>query len=816
MASEPGPNPTVAVVAGSPAALYCGRLLAGVGAEVTLIEPPGGDPTRNDPALFAAVAGGLSSRPVESGPRALDALVAGADLVVAGRDGPFGVGVADRDRWAAAAPGLVITVISPFGLTGPQAAWRSSDLVLLATSMWLHATGDPSREPLAVAGRFAELIPGLAAASASLMALRARDLTGRGQTVDVSQQEALLLCQPYLELGYAYTGVDRQRNGMPFPMTLVPAADGHLGINVITQEQWELLCAFAGRTDLLADERLATPADRVVHAAELTSVFAEWAADKDRAEVFLDGQAWRIPFGYVPRPGETPGLDVHRDRGFFTTVDEPGLGPIAKPALPFLIDGQRAPAAPAPGVGRPADPPAASPPGPPLAPAPAGGAGVMAPDAPAPPPSRPAVADRLRRPDAPGEPAADPARLDGGPLGGIRVVDLTMFWSGPLATELFAQYGADVVKVESVQRFDPWRGFSLTPGIESSPVFNGVNLNKHGITLDLASGPGRELLRRLVEDADVLVENFSTRVMGNFGLGDEVLFDWNPDLVILSMPAFGLTGPWRDFVGFAPTMEQLSGLPELSGYPDGPPALSGNSISDPAAGLSGCFALLAALRQGRTGIRIDLSQLEALTGLIAPELIAVQADGSVPARHGSASPDFAPQGCYPAAEPDTWIVLGAPDDAAFAALADTAAGDGLDLLGDPRFADPTSRRAHAAQLDRCLAAWTARHRHVDLARLLQAAGLPAAPVLRPSDLHHDAHLAARGSFQELDRDAVGPARHLVLPFRFPATPGVVRSASPTLGRDNDAILGGRLGLSAEDLAGLRADGIIGETVELDG
>ncbi|MFV0258660.1 MAG: CoA transferase [Acidimicrobiales bacterium] len=784
MATEHWGDVRAVVVAGSPAAAYCGRLLAGLGAAVTLIEPPAGDPTRADPALFAAAAGGLSSRVVEpdpTDPRALDAHIADVDLVVLGRDNPFRAGRVDIDRWRAAFPRLVATVISPFGLTGPRAGWRSSDLVLLASSLWMHVTGEPGREPLAVAGRFAELVPGLAAASATLMALRARDVDGRGQLVDVSQQEALLLCQPYQELAYAYTGVNRQRTGMPFPMTLVAAADGQLGINVITQEQWELLCAFTGRVDLLDDPRLATPADRVAHAAELTAVFADWAADKDRAEVFAAGQGWRIPFGYVPLPAEVPALAPHHNRGFFTVVDEPGLGPVAKPTLPFLIDGHRVPATAAP------------------PPTPAPGPAAAPPHDPAPPP----------------DPTAPAFPLDGGPLSGIRIVDLTMFWSGPLATELFAQYGADVVKVESVQRFDPWRGFSLAPGIESSPVFNGVNLNKHGITLDLGTDAGHRLLRRLVEDADALVETFSTRVMANFGLTDDVLFAWNPDLIILSMPAFGMTGPWREYVGFAPTMEQLSGLPELTGYPGGPPALSGNSISDPAAGLSGGLALLATLRSGRTGVHIDLSQLEAMTALLAPDLVAVQTSDTAAERHGSASPDFAPQGCYPAAEPDTWIVLGAPDDAGFAALARLMSDDGSDGAADPRFADPAGRLIHAAVLDRLIAAWTARHPHLDLADRLQAAGVPAAPVLRPSDVYADDHLAARGAFQRLDRDAVGPARHLVLPFRFSRTPGLVHTASPTLGRDNDTILGGRLGLDPGELAALRAAAVIGEAVELD-
>ena len=221
-----------------------------------------------------------------------------------------------------------------------------------------------------------------------------------------------------------------------------------------------------------------------------------------------------------------------------------------------------------------------------------------------------------------------------------------MYWSGPLAADLLAQYGAEVIKVESVQRVDGWRGMAADPGIERSNIFNGVNLNKLGITLDLTSEAGRELLKPLVQRADVLIENFSPRVMGNFGLTDEVLHGWQPNLIVLSMPAFGQSGPWRDFVGFAPTIEQLSGLPELTGYRDGPPMLTGNSVADPCAGLFGAFAVLAVLRHRRStagGAHIDLSQLEAMTSLLGPELVAEQLGASAPARDGKLQPPLRPE-----------------------------------------------------------------------------------------------------------------------------------------------------------------------------
>jgi crotonobetainyl-CoA:carnitine CoA-transferase CaiB-like acyl-CoA transferase len=311
----------------------------------------------------------------------------------------------------------------------------------------------------------------------------------------------------------------------------------------------------------------------------------------------------------------------------------------------------------------------------------------------------------------------------------------------------------------------------------------------------------------------VLIENFSSRVMGNFGLTDEVLFDWNPRLIILSMSAFGLSGPWRDFVGFAPTIEQLSGLPELTGYAGGPPMLTGNSVADPIAGLLGCFALLAVLRhrdqESGGGIHIDLSQLEALTSLLAPELLEAQLSAPPPERQGNASEVFAPYGCYPCRDPDTWIAITVTDERSWAALSAEA---GWDWTDDPRFDDTAARRQHADLLDELLAKWTQGHGNVPLADRLQRAGVAAAPVLTPSELYHDAHLEARHSYQWLDREHVGRQRYPVLPWKLTRSPGAVRRPGPTLGQDNQSVLGARLGLSAARLAELRARRVIGESI----
>lgn len=779
---------TVVELPGPGGLAFCAKLLADAGARVVKVEPPGGDPDRGRPgpavrgssAHFLAFNTGKTSHvvdPTGAGCQSqLDTLISAADLLLLGGPGddPFGAGER-AGEWADRYPSLVVTQLTPFGAFGPRAAWTSSLLVQYASSCWMHVTGLPDRQPLAPGGSLADSIPGVGAASASLMALWWRDRTGgAGQVVDVSAQEIMLLCQPYLDVGYAYTGSNRRRNGMPFPMTIVRAADGYLGVNVLTQTQWELLCSYMGRPELVDDESLGDARRRGAHARELTDLVAGWAADKERASVFSDGQSWRIPLGYVPYLDEVRQMAQHRGRAFFAPVDQHGTV-IQYPTLPFIVDSHRDPVGPAPAVGE---------------------------------------GDRGRAPEPRlpvGRPSSQTIRPPAhGPLSGLRVVDLSMFWSGPLAADLLAQYGAEVIKVESVQRVDGWRGMASDPGIERSNLFNSVNLNKLGITLDLTSEAGRDLLKPLVERADVLIENFSPRVMGNFGLTDDVLHRWRPDLIILSMPAFGQTGPWRDFVGFAPTIEQLSGLPELTGYRDGPPALTGNSVADPCAGLFGAFAALAVLRHRRStagGAHIDLSQLEAMTSLLGPELIAEQLGGSPPARLGNSAPDVAPSGCYPAAGDDNWVVITAATDEAWVGLNALAAQGWGD---DPRFLSPGARLRHAEELDLLIGAWTSGHDAMTLADDLQSRRVAAAPVHTPRSLYHDAHLAARHSTEELDREHVGPVCYPVLPFKFSRTPGSISRAGPTLGQDNDSVLGGLLGVSDGGLVALRASRVIGE------
>jgi crotonobetainyl-CoA:carnitine CoA-transferase CaiB-like acyl-CoA transferase len=403
-----------------------------------------------------------------------------------------------------------------------------------------------------------------------------------------------------------------------------------------------------------------------------------------------------------------------------------------------------------------------------------------------------------------------------GALAGIRIIDLTMGWAGPLATRHAADLGADVIKVESCERFDWWRSWEATPewiaddGAEKSTQFNMVNRNKRAITLDLEHPEGRRLLLALVATANALVENYSSGVLPKLHLGYDVFRAVRPDVVMLSMPAFGSTGPWRSFRAYGSTVEQSSGLPHLHGYADDPPTMLHVAYGDAVGGVNGAAALLTALRhQHRTGQGqyVDLSQVEAMFPLASHGILAQAATGAAPPRRANRSPRHAPHGVYPCRSgegaPDEWLLLQVFDEHQWRSLVHLAPG-----LRE--FGGVDDRIARADELDAAIAAWTRPQRAHPLMQRLQAAGIPAAATHAASTLLHDPHLAARGYWQWLERAVVGEQPNPSPPYRTGPEPMPIRTVAPTLGQHNREVLGGILGLNDEALAALEASGVIGE------
>jgi crotonobetainyl-CoA:carnitine CoA-transferase CaiB-like acyl-CoA transferase len=396
----------------------------------------------------------------------------------------------------------------------------------------------------------------------------------------------------------------------------------------------------------------------------------------------------------------------------------------------------------------------------------------------------------------------------------VSVLDFTAFWAGPAATHLLATLGADVVKVESPTRPDGMR-FATTrsPGdpdwVEYSPTFHAANPGKRSVAIDFSAPRGRELVLSLAAQADVVVENFTPRVMPNVGLSyDELCGGDRSDLVMVRMPAFGLDGPWRDHSGFAQTTEQVSGIAWLTGTPEIEPIV--RSTVDPVAGIHGAIAVLAALAHRRrtgAGSLVELPMVEVALNVAAEPIVTYSASGTLLERQGNRGPQGAPQGVYACRGDEQWVAVRVADDDEWRALCGALGAPAW--ARNPALAHAAGRRQRHDDIDRELAAWFATRDRDDAVTHLVHAGVHAAPVWDQNRLDEQPQLAARGFTQWLDHPVTGPVPHPGIGLRAPQFRTDYRAPAPTVGQHTTEVLSARLGVVDDELARLAADGVIG-------
>lgn len=398
------------------------------------------------------------------------------------------------------------------------------------------------------------------------------------------------------------------------------------------------------------------------------------------------------------------------------------------------------------------------------------------------------------------------------PLKGITVIDTCIYWAGPMATCLLADLGADVIKIESIQHLDHLRllgGWPTPDGYEWSAAFNGTNRNKYGITLNLNHEKGRELFKELVRISDVVAENFSPRVMENWNLTYSELTKINRELIMLSMPGFGTTGPLRNYVTFGPNIEMVSGMPTISGYPGGAPMMTGY-IADPAAGLMGVVAVMTALQyRHRTGKGqyIDISQMEAITNFMAGSIMDYNMNRRMQPRRGNRHPYLAPYGVYPCKGDDQWATITVSSDEQWKAFCH-AMGD-PDWTKEARFSDNASRHARHDELDELIGQWTGQWDKHEVMAIMQRVNIASGPVLSYADVLSDTHLQERDYFETVTRPITGTHPQHGFPVKFSETPARIRKPAPTLGEDNEYVLKKYLGLTDEDMKQLEREEVIG-------
>jgi benzylsuccinate CoA-transferase BbsF subunit len=398
-------------------------------------------------------------------------------------------------------------------------------------------------------------------------------------------------------------------------------------------------------------------------------------------------------------------------------------------------------------------------------------------------------------------------------LDDVKVLDFMWVMAGPTATRVLADYGAQIVRLESTRRIDTARTLAPfhggEPGPERSGIFQNLNAGKRMLTLDPTRPEGREVVLDLVRWADVVTESFSPKAMRGWGLGYEALRAVKPDVIVLSSCLMGQTGPLASFAGYGNLAAAISGFSNLGGWPDRPPAGPFSAYTDYVSPRFITAAILAALEyRRRTGLgqHIDLSQAEASLHFLGPALLDYTVNGRVAGRIGNRDRDLVPHGVYPAAGDDRWIAIAVDGDAQWRALC--TAMDAPALADDPRFATAEARRAHEDALDAVVGAWTASHDMLAAEATLQAQGVPAHAVQNSRELAADAQLRHRGHFVTVPHPLLGTTVVEGSRFRLSGTPAQVTGPAPTYGADTHAILTDVLGYDDDRITALIAAGAL--------
>jgi crotonobetainyl-CoA:carnitine CoA-transferase CaiB-like acyl-CoA transferase len=749
---------------------YCTKVLADAGADVIKVEPPTGDPLRSwgSGALFEFL--NTSKRSVDG---EADDLVAAADLLVTGEPG-------DLDALWRANPALVVVTITPFGCEGPWADRPSTEFTLQAACGSTGQRGLPEQPPLSAGGRIGEWVTGTYAALGAVAAYREARRCGRGDHVDVAMLDCMAVTMvTYPSVFASFSGWPEQRGtGRVIEVPSVePSKDGYFNVTTNSAQQFQDFLLMIGRPDLLEDPDLPSAAKRFARRDEFLAAVLEHTSQRTTAELLDEASLFRIPAGPVLNGSTMPEFEQFVARGVFGPNPS---GRFVQPRVPFQISGTSPrPFERAPSLGE----------------------------------HTGAVDWTTSAHDSAAPEAATPWQL---PLSGVRVIDCTAWWAGPAATAVLSSLGADVIKVESATRPDYMRFASARPPTDAQwwewgALFHGANVNKRGITLDLTQPAGVDAFERLAATADILVENYTPRVMEQFGLGWERMHEVNPDLIMVRMPAFGLSGPWRDRTGFAQTMECLTGMAWLTGFPDGPPVLV-RGACDPLAGMHAVIATMLALiarDQSGGGRLVETVMVEAALNAAAEQVAEYGASGTVLRRDGNRGPVAAPQGVYPCAGDDRWLALAVVTDQQWQSLRSVVGDSGW--AATMASATVEERRRNHDDLDAELARWTIDKDPEEVAARLVAAGVPACAVTPSRDIVSNPQLRSRQLFEVEPHGVTGEHEIPMLPFRFSRVDHWLRFPAPTLGQHNTEVLS-EIGLAPAAIDELRRTGIVGETL----
>jgi len=764
----------------------CGRVLADLGADVILVEPPGGSAARKAPPLapdgtslsFAFRNAGKRSVVADiltAGGRAdLDRLLATADVWVEScAPGHLAQQGLDPVAVLAAHPSLVLTSITDFGQSGPHAGFLGSDLIGYAMGGMLYRAGAAHRPPIVAPGQQAYDTAAVTAACATMTALLQRRRTGLGQWLDISVQEATANIADWSVPLYSVMGFYTHREGAGM-YPVYRCADGWVRLIVLTAKHWRALRAWMGEPPELQDPIYDEFLQRLMNRPAIEPVIQGFFAPQKKIDAAAAAQEHGIPATPVLEPGEAIDNPHARARGTFVDMELIPGRRVRVPSGFYEWDGVRVgPRRPAPNVGEHA--------------------------------AEVAHASAAAPPAAGARAAAAVA-----PFAGVRVIDFGIGVAGVEVGRLLAEHGAHVIKVESSRAADFIR--QVIPG-PMNPPFASSNRSKLSFGVNLKSAAGVELARQLVRTADVVIENSASGVMDRLGLGYADLQGINPRVIMFSTQMLGSAGPWSRWSGYGPNAHTVSGLQYLWNYPEDrdKPEGSTNIHPDHLVGRLGALAVGAALwrreRDG-AGAHIQVAQFEALIQLLGDLFMQESlVPGSVQPR-GNRSDRGAPWGVYPCAGEDEWCAITVRSDAEWRALCAAMGSPGWACA--PAYDTVDGRRGGHDAIDAALGAWTGEQAPFELMHALQAHGVPAAVVEHPAHQVSDPHLQARGFFYRLDQVGLGPVTLEGTPFRGSRLPAARIESAPLLGQHTRAVCRTELGMSDAEIDVLFADGVLEE------
>lgn len=787
-----------------PAGEYCARLLADFGAEVVKIERPGeGSPTRRlgpfapaggESILFSYLNSNKSSLELdldtEPGIREMHSLLAHVDIVIDDHPGPWlrARGL-DGDAAASDYPALVLCQITPYGSGAPDQWLPAQSLNVFHQSGWgYHTPGDaaPDQPPLQAAGRFlVEYEAGLDAALCAAAALLRQLETGCGEFIDLAERE-VMISRADTVLGRNLAGEEApsdQRDAfeMGGPAASFACRDGYLFLFMTTAHHWRALGELMGHPAWmqdfpenwlefgLSDERI----------ARFRENFARWIADKDKEETYQAAQQLGIPFAPLNHAEDVLASVQFRHRGFFQPLQLSGGREVGFPAAPYRMS-----ATPV----------------------------EIRYDAPKRGELRCDIDawEREPRQGLPGPgPGRQPAlhRRRGGPLEGVRVLELTKVWAGPYAGKLLALLGAEVIKVESESRLDEMRAYGGTD-INNAPYFLCLNPEVLSAQVNMKTPEGLAHLRALVERSDIVIDNLRPGVMQGMGLDFQSLHTLKRDIVAVSIKMFGNDGPLGSQTGFAPSFAALGGLSQMVGYEGKPPTGMNMRYGDATVGAAAAFAAVIALvhaRRSGEGQFVDLSAVEVMSSMIGDSLLAYQLTGEFPTSPGTRHPDMAPHGCYPCSHGE-WLSLAVDSDRAWNSLCDILGA--TELAAATQLQSLQGRLADRESLDGAIGEYTRDRDAAELAAALRAAGIAAAPSLSTRALVGDAWLWQRDIYCQVTHHDGRQRPAIAAPWRLQRNPVEISRGAPALGEHNQYVFGQLLGLTQAQVEAQVEQGVI--------